>query len=108
MCLFLLPLQFSATEFTSLATSTIIAGYGGSVDPHTYTITANEGYAIDTLMIEAKPIQEAHGKNTYAPETPPNAMLYVSFWYTAYYSSPENGSIKVERNGPKRDNCTAK
>lgn len=67
---------------TLSGTPTVIAGHGG-IDPDTYIVTAQEGYAINQLFIDGVNIPEAYEKSTYTPASLPESMMFVEFSFTA-------------------------
>ena len=70
-----LALRLGLLPTMALAAPIESVGYGGSYDAGTYTITANEGYAIDTLAVDGSQITEKQGKSTYTLAAPPEAIV---------------------------------
>lgn len=75
-------------------TVTAIAGYGGSIDPSTFTATADSGFVIDQLWVDGVEVSAASGKSTYTPDGPQKSV-FVTFAYTVEVETPANGTLTV-------------
>lgn len=78
-------------------TVTAIAGYGGSIDPSTFTATADSGFVIDQLWVDGVEVSAASGKSTYTPDGPQKSV-FVTFAYTVEVETPANGTLTVTRS----------
>lgn len=78
-------------------TVTAIAGYGGSIDPSTFTATADSGFVIDQLWVDGVEVSTASGKSTYTPDGPQKSV-FVTFAYTVEVETPANGTLTVTRS----------
>ncbi len=78
-------------------TVTAIAGYGGSIDPSTFTATADSGFVIDQLWADGVEVSAVSGKSTYTPDGPQKSV-FVTFAYTVEVETPANGTLTVTRS----------
>ena len=78
---------------------TVIAGYGGSIDPTALTATANEGFVIDQMWVDGAEITAASGQTSYTPANTPTDSVFVTFAYTVNFNTPAGGSLSVTRGG---------
>lgn len=78
---------------------TVIAGYGGSIDPTALTATANEGFVIDQMWVDGAEITAASGQTSYTPANTPTSSVFVTFAYTVNFNTPAGGSLSVTRGG---------
>ncbi len=71
------------------------AGYGGSISGSgPYTVTAADGYAIDSLKVDGVLVSAAAGQSTYEV-TDAEKSVIATFAYTVNFTEPENGSLTV-------------